>query len=244
MKSSLNFTVKHESGATFDMHELGLWVESFHIYAPNAIRKLAPHENGARLKKSKLGIRRVDTTIQVESNSMIDFDQKKHLIYSIFFTDQPFEIVRDLTPGKRIFVLYEGEYDIRNISNADGDFKLELVMIDPYIYGETHDLTLGSSYDTYAIQGLESPWTSRTTFAGSTSQYTLETNEGGKIVLDYNFIAGDVLEIDYRKRKVTLNGASIAVAINMETRWFTLTPGYMALKSSHTTTLSYTERNY
>jgi phage-related protein len=76
------------------------------------------------------------------------------------------------------------------------------------------------------------------------SQFTLENNQGGKIILNYSFIAGDRLEIDYLERKVTLNGKDLAIAISLDTVWFDLKPGQVQLKASHSTALTYTERFY
>lgn len=107
------------------------------------------------------------------------------------------------------------------------------------------ELTVTPTFETFTIQGqTEQPWTSKTTFTAANNQYTLETNTGGKILLNYNFIAGDVLVIDYKKRKVTLNGNNLAVAVSLSTNWFDLSPGVIQMKATHETLLTYTEKYY
>ncbi|WP_088033542.1 phage distal tail protein [Evansella clarkii] len=247
MKSELNFKVIHEDGRTFDMHECGLWVESFHIYSPNAKRTTSENLNsdGERVRKSKQGTRPVYTSYQIESDSLYDFDELKHLIFSIFYTNQAFEIIRDYRPDRRIFAMQEGEFDINNITPVDGEFDLMLRMYDPNIYGETNEMNLTTAFSSYEIKGQKkTQWSSRTVFSAAASQFVLENNTGGRILLKYNFIAGDVLEIDYKRRKITRNGEDLAVALSMSSNWFELQPGNVQLKASQATTLTYTERYY
>lgn len=114
-----------------------------------------------------------------------------------------------------------------------------------YKLKKTHDLAIQTSYVQFKISGqCKTTWTSKTTFTAPATQFTLETNKGQKIILNYNFITGDVLEIDYKKRKITLNNNNLAVAISLSTVWFELEPGQVQIKASHPTTLTYTERFY
>lgn len=246
MKSIYNFRVKHNDGQTFDMHDHNLWIESFRILSPNAIRSLYQLRSaGARLKKSKKGVRRVRIRIQAESGNVVDYDNIKHQIYNIFFTDEPFEIVRDLTPDKKILVLQEGDYDIENITTSDGNFELYLTMLEPYLIGPTQTITLTTEYQIHEVIGqVATPWKSKTTFTVPQSQFVLESNTGLKIILNFEFIAGDVLEIDSLKRKVTLNGNDLATAISLETEWDKgeLNQGYTTMKANHETELTYTGR--
>ncbi|WP_337970137.1 phage tail domain-containing protein [Virgibacillus salexigens] len=137
MKSELNFKIIKD-GQTFDMHELGIWVESFHIHSPNISRsKLnVPGMIGAHLASTEEGERQVSIGMQIETDSMLEFDQLKHQIYDLFYSVESFSIVRDLTPDQEIFVFQEGEYDIDNITPEDGKFGLTLTMLDPYKYGK------------------------------------------------------------------------------------------------------------
>jgi phage-related protein len=136
MKSPLNFIVK-KNGNIFDMHELGIWVSSFHIYSPNLNRnKLTiPGRPGAYLTNTKEEERHVKISLQIETDSIQEFDALKHTIFDLFYSEDAFSIIRDITPDKEIFVMQEGEFDIENISDSDGEFEITLTMLDPYIYG-------------------------------------------------------------------------------------------------------------
>ena len=136
MKSSLNFKVKKD-GTIYDLHELGIWVSSFHILSPNINReKLSiPGMPGAHLLATKEEERHVKISLQIETDSIQDFDDLKHTIFDLFYSEKEFSIVRDIKPDKEIFVLQEGEFDIENLSESDGEFDITLTMLDPYIYG-------------------------------------------------------------------------------------------------------------
>ncbi|SFA50914.1 Phage tail protein [Parageobacillus thermantarcticus] len=136
MKSPLNFVVK-KGGNIYDMHELGIWVSSFHIYSPNLNRNklTVPGRRGAYLVNTQEDERHVRIVLQIETDSMQEFDALKHTIFDLFYSEEAFSIIRDITPDKEIFVMQEGEFDIENISDSDGEFEITLTMLDPYIYG-------------------------------------------------------------------------------------------------------------
>lgn len=137
VKSELNFKVRKQN-TEYDMHELGVWVESFHIHSPNSQKTTLqmPGKHGSRLMQSSQGVRTVDISMQLEQNSLFEYDELKHQIYDIFYSDDTLTIVRDLRPDREIYVIQEGDYDLENITKSDGRFELSLTMIDPYIYGK------------------------------------------------------------------------------------------------------------
>ncbi|MFC7364543.1 MULTISPECIES: distal tail protein Dit [Bhargavaea] len=123
---------------------------------------------------------------------------------------------------------------------------LNFICSDPVKRKAQKVLPVTTTFSPFTITGQDkTPWISRTTFPAPASSYVLETNKGGRIELKYSFIAGDVLEIDYEKRKITLNGKNIQTAMQIvPTRWFMLVPGAVEMKASHATTVEYTERFY
>ncbi|UOE96079.1 phage tail domain-containing protein [Alkalihalobacillus sp. LMS39] len=247
MKSRLNFKIIYEDGKVFDMHNKGYWVNSFHILSPNFERETRENKasDGERLKRSKKKSRNVYVSFLIEADNLEEFEAKKHEIFNVFSTDNPFTIIRDITPTKKIEVIQEGEYDIENLTESDGEVTVVLKMLDPYIHGDSTSLQLSNSFHPYTITGnAKTTWKSRTVFNSQTSNYRIENNVGGKVILNYPFISGDVLEIDYKKRKVSLNGNSLAVAILLQSDWqkFILKPGTVQLKASHPTSLTYIEK--
>ncbi|MCP3742775.1 phage tail domain-containing protein [Rossellomorea sp. BNER] len=144
MKSELNFMIKYKDGSTVNMHDLGVWVESFQIHSPDAERTLMeiPGVSGSRLGASRIKVRKVEIVLQLESDSLLSFDNLKHTIYNTFYSEDEFTIIRDLTPTKEINVIQEGSYDIENITCSDGSAEIELIMLDPFVYSDEKPYTL------------------------------------------------------------------------------------------------------
>ncbi|PAE84979.1 hypothetical protein CHH77_02350 [Shouchella clausii] len=122
---------------------------------------------------------------------------------------------------------------------------LNFLCSDPAKYREKHELQLTRTFANYEINGYsQSTWTSRTVFSAETVNFTLENEKGGKIVLNYTFGENDVLEIDYEKRLIKLNGVARMPLLSLDSNWFNLQPGVNRLRASHATTVTYRETYY
>ncbi|WP_346207611.1 phage tail domain-containing protein [Caldifermentibacillus hisashii] len=137
MKSPFNFAVKKENGLMYDMYELGVWVSYFHIYSPNVIieKVTVPGMPGAHVTDIREDERKIAIELQLEAESIVKFDDLKHQIFNIFFSKEKLTIIRDMYPNQEIYAYLEGEYDIDNITDRDGNVPLTLTMPDPYKYG-------------------------------------------------------------------------------------------------------------
>ncbi|MHA7139792.1 phage tail domain-containing protein [Rossellomorea arthrocnemi] len=143
-KSKYNFSIEYADGSIIDMHEMGLWVEYFHILSPDVERKLSQIQgrHGASQTSSRIGKRKIKIRFQMEANSAEEFESLKHQVFHVFYQDQQFKIVRDIFPTKHLFAVQEGEYDLDNITQEDAEFELTLTMLDPFIYGQERGVTL------------------------------------------------------------------------------------------------------
>lgn len=121
---------------------------------------------------------------------------------------------------------------------------INFYLAEGYRLGKTETINLTNAMQSFRIDGqVETPWKSRTTFDEPASQFVLESNLG-KLTLNYEFIRGDVLVIDYKTRDITLNGRNIDVGLSLESIWFELAVGFIEMRASHETILTYTERYY
>jgi predicted phage tail component-like protein len=226
IKSRLNFKIEYPDGQIADMHEKGIWVSSFHIYSPKVERTIFKHsrKNGGRLISTKMGIRKVMISFSVEKDNLQEFDEIKHEIYEIFYCKEEYKITRDLRPQQYLMALHEGEYDIENITESDGEFSIELLMLDPFIYEEERELVITSSPINLG-KGEYSP-TITVTFNAACSSYKITHQESGKFVeVIYGFVAGDVLVVDLDRRKVVINGNTHMAAYSLKSRAFKMNPG-------------------
>ena len=155
IKSKYNFILKKTNGELVDMHDIGVWVESFHIFSPNVRRtKISVSGmSGSHLANSQEGDRQVSITMHLETDSAGEFDQLKHQLFYLFYSEDELTIIRDLTPNREIHVLQENDYDIENITQSDGDFSILLTMIDPYAYGQEKTALFPSDAVTLTNEG-------------------------------------------------------------------------------------------
>lgn len=104
------------------------------------------------------------------------------------------------------------------------------------------------------IEGHKStPWKSKTVFSTAETNYEIQFNSPGKtelreinkIKLNYEFVAGDVLEIDYSRRSVSLNGNDITNTVSiLQSNFMELPIGDVEFEASHETEVYYNERFY
>ncbi|WP_371069143.1 distal tail protein Dit [Sediminibacillus sp. JSM 1682029] len=204
-------------------------------------RNVVKYPGGYRLKDTEADLLSITQPIEyIVRNDEEDLELKDD-IASWLVTEDLAPLTFDDEPGR---TYYAEVRQIRNFSKEIDLVRSGLIeFVSYYASGAEHDLIISTEYSTKNIEGQKKvPWTSKTTFDVDASQYVLETNKGGRVVLNFDFIATDLLEFDYHKRKVTLNGENLAEAIDLQTNWFKLEPGEMSIRASHQTTITYTER--
>lgn len=147
LKSPFNFSVKKNDGSIYDMQEIGVWVSYFHIYSPNVVLEkiTVPGMPGSLVSDAREDERKIAIELQLEADSILEFDELKHKIFNIFFTKEKLTIIRDMYPNQEIYAYLEGEYDFDNITDMDGNVSLTLTMPTPYKYGPEKEVTFESS---------------------------------------------------------------------------------------------------
>lgn len=184
----------------------------------------------------------IPVTLFVDGDSKEDLLRKAEEIGSWLITKEAKKLTFDDQQNRHYAAVLNGGVDVEEIVSFSR-CSIEFACL--YKMGAEHTLPIITSNQIFTIGGQEStPWTSRTRFTVPQSSFSLETSKGGKVILNYGFIAGDVLEIDYDKRDVRLNGKDLAVSIAFETVWKELGPGAVQIKASHPTELMYSERYY
>lgn len=122
-----------------------------------------------------------------------------------------------------------------------------------YKYSHERQLTINDTL-TSNIEGHKSTfWRTKTTFTEPKTSYVFGFYEPGRtnlrdknvVYLNYNFVAGDVLEIDFSQRKVTLNGNDITnTVVILQSNFIELPIGTVNFEVSHKTEFYYNERYY
>lgn len=198
-------------------------------------------KGGERVRRKRYGGLELQVPVVIKSPERIE-DLKEDLTTWLVH-DEPKKLVFKDKPDRYYLAFYKNMELNEYYKMAIGTITFYLP--EGYRFGSTNTLKIKTEFNTYVIKGqIKTPWKSKTVFKDSASRYVLEIDNGGKIILNYNFTSGDVLEIDYEKRDVFLNGKDLATAIDIKTEWFELPVGEVQLRASHETELTYIERYY
>lgn len=142
-----------------------------------------------------------------------------------------------------IATLYSGDMPDEDSNSIVG--TLVFLCSDPAKRKNEQSLEVTTTFQSFVIRGqAEVPWISETVFSIPQSEFIIEMNMGAKVILNFNFSAGDKLIIDSELREITLNGESLMVALSLSSRWITLKPRLVSIRASHPNTLKYVERYY
>jgi phage-related protein len=115
---------------------------------------------------------------------------------------------------------------------------------DPYRFGLHQQIPVTADPSTHQITGqTETPWTIEVTFDESASQFELEAGDL-YLLLNYEFIAGDILTINYTGREVWLRDVDLRMSVALASNFVELQPGEVEVSASHDCVLKYDERYY
>lgn len=153
-------------------------------------------------------------------------------------------------PDRFYLAKVENEMDLGEFTYwAEG--IVEFLCKEKYSHERTINIDLTKNE---TIEGHKSTsWRTRTVFSENQTSYELQFNSPGKedlrniciVKLNYDFIKGDVLEIDYSKRKVTVNGNDTSnTLVISKSNYMELPIGDVKFSASHETELFYNERYY
>lgn len=195
-------------------------------------------KGGSRTRKKRFTDMVLPVPIVISSDRAIE--HLKEELSDWLYHEKPKKLIFKQIPDR----YYLAEYDSMELNEKYKYAKgvINFYLAEGYRFGAEKTLNITSDFTNHVITGqVEAPWTSTTKFAVPQSQFTIESNTG-EITLNYEFKAGDVLEISYKSRDIFVSGIDINVGLSLESVWFDLKPGRMQLRASHPTTLKYDER--
>lgn len=201
-----------------------------------------PGKNGGYLRKKK---RRPPRPISIEAVFMLDDEavlrQTLEELSSILATDGIAELVFWDEPERVYLATYNG-------ASEKGEWEgyhlaeLNFICPDPDKFGS--ELEAGTTV-TNNGSGEASPIIIAS-FTAAASEYKIAHSNGKFVRVIYNFIAGDLLEIDLTRRKVKINSIVNMIAYDWRSQPFTLLPGNNVLTVTPdavaTTTIKYRPR--
>ncbi|WP_138090821.1 distal tail protein Dit [Halalkalibacterium halodurans] len=198
-------------------------------------------KGGDRVRRKRYRGMELNVPITIRSDRRIE--ELKQELSEWLVHDEPKKLEFLDMPDRYYLAYYQGMELNEHYKYAKG--VISFYLPEGYRFGADNEINVTASYTAHIIKGQDqTPWTTYTRFTAPHSQYTLETNKGLYVLLNYSFIEGDILRIDYSKREVTLNNKDLAVSVSLNTNWTMLQPGAVQVRASEPTTVTYTERYY
>lgn len=201
-------------------------------------------KKGARFKKRRVPPRNIGIEANIIAKNRKELRNKIETLNGILSVNEPVPVSFPDEPNRTYYGVpaQTGEGDEFPFMHKG---EMTIICPDPNKFGDEQTESIATTKTTVQVSGqANTPWTSKTTFGADADQFILEANNGLYVQLDYSFVTGDVLEIDYKYRRVTLNGDLLMTPISLQTHWMPLNPGYMQMRASHETEISYSERYY
>lgn len=203
------------------------------------------------LTKTERGHRIIEVPILIKYEDRNHFRKLTEDMAEWLVHEEPKQLEFNDEPDRIYFALVDDTITEDFLYNESTEALLRFVS--GYKYSKERKVTISTS-TTEIIKGHKSTiWHTRTQFTTNKTGYDIKFNspgksnlrEVGKIKINYNFVSGDVLEIDYAKRLVTLNGIDITNTVSiLQSNFMELPIGDVEFTVSHKTEFYYHERYY
>lgn len=195
--------------------------------------------------------RNISVPLFIEHKGFTDLERKKEEVAhwlkheelkKLEFSDDP----------DRLYLAKVIEIDMTNTHRFGTDVLVKFEC--SYKYSQERRVSCTNEISVENIIGHKpTQWKTKTTFTANQTGYEIKFNAPGKtalrdvniIKLNFNFKKGDVLQIDYSKREVLLNGKDITnTLVIIQSNFMELPIGQVEFTANHATEFYYHERYY
>lgn len=233
---SLTFDGVRKSYLVVTKRERSYWAERELHYRHTKTKSI--------LKKITTQPRVEDVHVEVSSSPLSSLRENAEDLAGWLLHESEKELIFDDETNRRYYAVVDGGFNPEEIV-THGYGRIRFIIPNGSKLGTDHTITAEENKKTFGIRGqAKTPWTSRTVLQQPTEQFSLELGGQVRIILNYDFVRGDTLEIDAETRKVFLNGSDLATAVSLDSEWGkgVIATGDLSVVASHETTISYTER--
>lgn len=208
----------------------------------------APRNNDIVSNRGKHRIRKIDTepvpisvTLLIDGDSKEDLLNKAEEVAAWLNTEKEAPLIFDDRPNRAHWSLLNGSVDEEEIVSFS---RASLEFISLYKTGASKRINATTTATNHEITGqTETPWTVEVNFKANTNKFELWAGDI-YLQLNYSFIQGDKLIVNYVGREVFLNGKDLRKAVSMSSHFKELRPGTVEIKASVPCTIKYDERYY
>lgn len=212
-------------GFTYD----GVHSDAFFI-VNSTNREILPHINNRLLSVPNrpgaysfgidVGIRKFSLDVTLIYSSVKELRAKVREIAGWLYSEKPKPLVFDDEPGMTYYALLSDDTTLDQMGSA-GFGKLTFICPDPYAYGAEQT----------ASGTLNNPGNAKCPFTVETTLQTISSDlivtNGEKFVrLIWDFVSGDLVQIDFYRRKIYINQNLRMTSYDVrQSQWFQLDPG-------------------
>jgi predicted phage tail component-like protein len=215
----------------------GLIVNKIHrpFSAPRKIKlQKIPNRRGALLQNVEEDVIYQKIDITIHEVNQTDYNNLLDSLRGWLLTKKTAELVTDKEPNRIYVAILYDETDLEEIANF-GEGTLNFAVPEGIKYGseKTYNFTNDTVNPVNNGTAKTKP-TITATFTATASELKV-THEGtGQYVrVIRNFIAGDVLELDFAKEKITINGIVSMTSLDWaNSDFFSLVPGSNTLNAT------------
>src|SRR5699024_6040363 len=202
----------------------------------------------SHLIKTERGHRVIEVPVYIKYNNLEEFRAITEDISSWLVHDEPKELIFNDEPSRMYYALVD------DTMNEEFLYNIGTQSVIRFICGYKYSLEKSLTQGTHNIKGHKSTfWKSHTTFTSSASKYILEFNTVGtkelrsinRLEINFNFVASDILEIDFLKRQIKVNGNDISNTLSIiNSNYMELPIGDVEFHATEETEITYRERYY
>jgi predicted phage tail component-like protein len=203
--------------------------------------------SGAKFISKKHGIKKIEVEVAIIDDALMSQVRE---VADWLDADQPEEFIASDEPTLKDFAILDGDIDLDEVFKV-GFGTLVFLCPDPYSIGaeKTVSLTAGTT-KTFTMEGTARSFPIVTATANSASSSFVvsrgdDKGNDDKVEIIFNFVGGEVVEIDFNTGKVTINGTINQQTITLDSDFWSLTPksnNYIWSSSGFTSSLVYKER--
>ncbi|MBT2680056.1 phage tail family protein [Bacillus sp. ISL-35] len=161
--------------------------------------------------------------IDKEKSGYSNIEKLKEDLAAWLIKTDPVNLIFDDEPDRIYYALVEGTLEFEESYNYLIG-TISFICPDPYKYG-AEDTVLLDAAPIMNMGTAEIPLIINATFKTVATEYKITHSNGKYVRVIWDFKVGDILEIDLKKRKVTINGVVHMTAYDWRSSPFMLLPG-------------------
>ncbi|MCL1949761.1 MAG: phage tail family protein [Turicibacter sp.] len=203
---------------------------------------IIPNRNGALVSSRRHMSRMISVPVAFKFRDRKDFNEIMERISSHLLALTAKPLIFDLEPERQFFAKVDERFTVAP-GNGVAEGSISFICHDPYKYAVDPVVTNATAIQNRGSAPCHPNFLVQ--FTASRNEFVITNATTGRTqrVL-WNFAAGDVLEIDSAKRRISINGRAQMHAFDFMSQWIELAPGINNLQANHGFMTDFFERWY